>query len=259
MSDIADVIGGVSDIVGDSTDIMIIGDPNNRSVGIPIKFFAIAIIIMAVIFMSGAISDTVKYYTSVEDYHLLSSTNIRYGQSINGTIDEWYGPYGSYKDGREIYLLTVDNGQFITYITDDEKQKEAFIADSENGADSVKIKLKGKIQSMSDEQKRVMIEALAEQGIPINHIDEKLIRYTLVNDDIKLFDFRYKIGIVMCGLGILMLLPDLGDFIGRMMSKKNRREAMVSNTVTSYSYPNPNRHIPAGQTNRHIPAGQKRD
>lgn len=247
MSDIADVMGDLSDIVGDSSDIMTAEVLTRRRRGGGRKLWGIALIVIAIFILINTISDTIKYYTSVEDYHSITSKTIRYGDVVNGTIDEWYGPFASYKDGREIYLLPVDNGQFITFITDDEKQKEAFIADSENGVDSVKIKLKGKIQSMNDDQKKVLIESLAEQGIPINHIDEKLIRYTLVNDDIKLFDFRYKLGIILGGIGILMLLPELSNFIDRMISRKNRREAMASNTITPYSYPNPNRHIPAGQ------------
>lgn len=229
-------VADIVDKIGDATDIITTEVPRRKR--FDRRIFGIALIIIAIFLLVSAILDTVKYYSSVEDYHSLASNHIRYGSMVNGTIDKWCGPYGKYNDGREIYLLEVDNGQLIPFITNDEEHKEEFIAYGKNNADAVEIELEGKIQSMSEDLKSVLFEKLAEEGLSRQYIEKILIHYTLVNDKANLFDYRCKLGIVLGGIGMIMLLPEYNNFLNSTNKRKNKNKPTNGRTSNYFSYNN---------------------
>ncbi len=164
------IIAKVADIVFDSSEIKLPEEKDGEA--LTRKQWGILLLFIAFCLLAGAISSTVKYYTSVEDYHSITSKNVRYGNVVNGTLDEWYGPFAGYDDGRELYLLEVDNGQFITYITDDEQENEQLEAYGKNSEEAVKIDISGKIEGISEEIKSASLETLVGQGLNIQQAEK---------------------------------------------------------------------------------------
>lgn len=186
------------------------------------KMFGFNLCLIAIFCLVTGIVDTVKY-ANIVDYHSLTPETIKTGNIVQGTIDEWAGPYAYTTDGGEIYFLHLDNDQIIAYSTYDDDQVAIFAAYDETVAENELVEFTGKIKKMPKEDKEMMMEIFADEGFTSKEFEETFIPYYIANQ-VNITLYLYVAFVVAGLLGFAMFLPEFSELMGRSGARKEEFE-----------------------------------
>lgn len=184
------------------------------------KGWGILLIFFAIYFLFMAIPSTVKYNKLVEDYHSLTTALAYDGKLVNGTIDKGFGPFASTEDGGEVYLLTLDNGQFVPFVTEDKNQMKKLSSSDVDSEKSLNIRFRGKLTRLGSEDETIMLNALVNNGATMQQADKLLVPYSIDNEPGFEGKFGYMGAIICFGLGFLLFLPEFGNLVGHTGKKE---------------------------------------
>ncbi|MEE1283126.1 MAG: hypothetical protein UHK60_12895 [Acutalibacteraceae bacterium] len=196
--------------------------------------FGFNLCLISIFCLVTGIVDTVKY-ANIIDYHSITPETIKTGNMVQGTIDEWYGPFAYTTDGAEIYFLLLDNDQIIAYSTYDEDQIAIFAAYDETLAENEEVEFTGKIKKMPKEDKDMMLEILVDEGFTLKESEEMFIPYYVANQ-VNITKYLYLTFVVAGFLGFAMFLPEFSELMGRSGARKEAFEPTyyTSNANTGY-------------------------